>query len=510
LQGRKTPVRRWNPKQNIRIFSTLFILTGILFVSGCTLHEVNPTPATPVEVPAQFVQAGEEDPTKDPWWTAFNDPTLNNLIHQTLHGNRSLHAGWARLKQMDAIGRQAQSGLFPSIEGEVGYNGNRTNMKFGSFSNSAHQDRYSLSLSAGYEVDLWNRVASGISAAETELRASREDLEAQAMTLAAQTAEIWFNIRATRAQIDGIKNQRKLADKHLEALRFRFSQGFGAIIEIFQQEERIASIETQEGPLKAQVQTLLHQLAVLQGSHPRANLAETDARALPTLPPLPPLGVPSNLLKNRPDIKAAQLAIVAADHRLAVAIADQFPSLRLGGSLGFTSIDSLSTFLEDWVYSVLASLSGSVWDGGRKSAEVERNKAVVEERIHLYGQTILNAMREVEDAIVLETKQVEYIEALETQLRLARKTEAELTTRFLSGVGEFLPVLASRERIAQMEISLLLAKRQQLSYRVQLCRALGGNWTDGLNPPSVADSSVETPKESSPDAQEIEKEVEEP
>jgi len=488
----------------------IFSLTAIHFMAGCALHTVDTSPAPPVEVPAQFAQSDTPEQNLEPWWKAFNDETLNTLIGKTLDGNRTLHAGWARLKQMSTIRQQARSGLFPSIDAEASYSGNRTNMKFGSFSNSSHQDRYSLSLSAGYEIDLWNRVASGIEASETEWRASREDLEAQAMTLAAQTAEIWFNIRATRAQLDWIKNQTDLAENHLQALQFRFAQGFGAIIEIFQQEERIASITSQEGPLKAQAQTLLHQLAVLHGSHPRTPMEHTDARDLPALPPLPALGVPSNLLKNRPDIKAAQLAVIAADHRLAVAIAEQFPSLRLGGSLGITSIDSLSTFLEDWVYGLLASFSGSIWDGGRKAAEVERNRAVIEERIHLYGQIILNAMREVEDAIVLETKQLEYVDALENQLVLARKTETELTTRFLGGVGEFIPVLATRERIAQLEISLLLAKRQQLSYRVQLCRALGGSWTDELNPPSLANNHADTPVEKAQTSEETENEVEEP
>jgi outer membrane protein TolC len=185
------------------------------------------------------------------------------------------------------------------------------------------------------------------------------------------------------------------------------------------------------------------------------------------------------MLERRPDLRAAKARVVAADYRVAAAIAARLPSLTLSGSVGLSS-PSLSGFFESVVWNIVGSVSGTIWDGGRLSAEIDRNEAVLDERVAVYAQALLTALVEVESALVQEKQARARIDILGAQVRTARATLEAARSRFGAGVGSYLATLTALRSLQQAEQSLLGAKRQLLSARVQVYRALGSRWTVDL------------------------------
>ncbi|HRE92270.1 MAG TPA: TolC family protein, partial [Myxococcota bacterium] len=176
-----------------------------------------------------------------------------------------------------------------------------------------------------------------------------------------------------------------------------------------------------------------------------------------------------------PDVRAALLRVTAADHRVGAAIAAQYPSLNLSASTGFQSPDLLELF-EYWVWNLAANLVAPLFDGGRRSAEVDRSRAVLEDLVLAYGQAALTAVTEVESALVQESRQRQHVERLDEQLKLARLAFGETEVRYANGLSTYLEVLNAQRALQQSEQSMLQAQRQLLSFRVQLHRALGGTW----------------------------------
>ncbi|MFT6400515.1 MAG: outer membrane protein TolC, partial [Bradymonadia bacterium] len=242
-----------------------------------------------------------------------------------------------------------------------------------------------------------------------------------------------------------------------------------------QQRQQVAALESQLALLDAAEDTAGHRISVLQGFFPDPEATGVET-ALPALPPVPGVGVPADLLVRRPDVEAARIRAESADARLAGAIADRLPSLRLSGS-AFFQATSLSNLFDQLLWSVTAGLTAPLFDGGRRGAEVERNRAVVDERIHAYLNTLLTSALEVENALALERAQSAFLAELDTQLEIAADTLLLARDQYREGVADYLRVLTAIGTLQQLEQSRLNAVRQQLAYRIQLYRALGGGWS---------------------------------
>jgi outer membrane protein TolC len=194
-----------------------------------------------------------------------------------------------------------------------------------------------------------------------------------------------------------------------------------------------------------------------------------------SLPELPITGIPAELIRSRPDIRSAYLNIQAADMRTAAAVADQYPSLRLSASLD-TLNSSTSTIFSDYLANVLAGLTAPLFDGGLRKAEVDRTRAVADEKLHIYGETVLNAVGEVEDALIKEQQQQQYIKSLQAQLDLAVKTMEQVKERYLKGVENYQRVLTALTSLQSLQQSMVTAQKDLLFNRIELCRALGTGW----------------------------------
>lgn len=465
---------------------------GLLLVSaGCGLiHQAERDPKPPVSLPEAYSEDSEaRDPAKR-WWTAFEDPRVDALVAAALERNLGLAQAFTRLDQAQAMLDGAQAGYWPTVTAEAAVSGSRNVFNFGGGGPagggtiSVTQAQYNLSLAASYEVDLWGRVHSLVNAAELEYAATRQDLDAVVMSVTAQTAELWF------ALVEQVATERLLLDQvarnetQLELMELRFGQGLANAVDVFQQRQALAASKTQLPPVRGLRRTLENSLAILLGLPPGSPLPVEMQGSLPELPALPKVGVPADLVAQRPDVRSAQMRVAAADYRVGAALAARFPTLRLTASTGFRAFDIADLF-KNWLWNLVAGIAGPIFDGGRLAANQRLSEAQLQDIVLGYGQVVLLAFGEVEDALALEKSQRDFVVELEDQLDAARKTQEEAYSRYVNGLSEYLPVLTALREVQALERAQISARRQLLSNRIQLYRALGGAWMSEVERPKV-------------------------
>ncbi len=469
------------------------LVTSMLALSlGCIPHthrKADEVGAAAAPVPEGYASPTQGAKAPSRWWTAFGDSGLDALMEAVEAQNLDLRRGFARLAQAEAIARQRGAVRMPSIDAQAStglarqYTGQEVEIVNGAPEVTIvpeHNTPTAASLSVAYEVDVWGKAAAAAKAAGADVRATRLDLEALAMSLSGRVVETWFNLMEQRAQLDLLKAQIELNNTQVELLEHRFANGLASAVDVEQQRQLVASSRAQIPGLEGRIRVLEHALAVLAGRAPadRALSAQAGAR-LPELPAVPASGLPSDLLESRPDVRAAQVRVEAADLRVGAAIADRYPSLRLSANIALQA-QSFSEILDRWLWSITAGLVVPLFDGGRRSAEVDRNKAAVQDALIGLAQTFLVALREVEDALVSEAHQRRTVEALQAQLKVSERLVEQTRLRYTRGLSTYFPVLSALQGIQGVERQLLSARRQLIVYRVQLYRALGGDWTANM------------------------------
>ncbi len=460
------------------------LIVAALALYGCNPHRVNDKPQPQVALPKSYGSEQTTADLPDRWWQQFGDKGLDSLVGRALSASPRMQIAWARLAQSEALGDAARAPRFPiaDLQASAAY---RENFfpPFGTID----QRTYSLSMPVSYEVDVWNRYGAGAHAASANVQATRNDVEATAMSISAEVSEAWFDVVNTRAA-------KKLVDAQLainrtldELVTFRFERGIAAAIDVYQQRQQVLAGEAQLALLEGQLRLALNRLAILLGQ-PVPDLVLPTTDTLPTVPTLPGLGIPADLLERRPDLRAARDRIVAQDYQLAAAIAARLPTFIVNGSLSFSSTkpaDLLDTLLK----SISGTLSAPLFDGGRRAAEARRQRALLHEIVASYSQVLLQALLEVDSALARETQQDKSLTPLRAQHEIAQATLREARARYEQGLTDYLPVLSALTGLQTLERSLLDAERQRLSARVQLYRALGGTWTAALSRPDPAKES---------------------
>jgi outer membrane protein TolC len=243
---------------------------------------------------------------------------------------------------------------------------------------------------------------------------------------------------------------------------------------MLQQQQLIESIQGERDLALAQAEVLAQQLAILLGYPPQQTVAPRVA-AMIDLPPIPKLGLPAELIQRRPDIRSALFSVQSANSDLAAAIADRFPRLSLTAGVTTTGVHTRDLF-SNWLATLAANLVAPIVDGGQRKAEVERTRAVAGEALNAYGQTILEALKEVETALVQEQRQRDFIASIDKQLTLAGQVIERLRDRYLQGSVDYQRVLDALLSLQSLQRNRLTARQNLVQYRIDLCLALGTGW----------------------------------
>jgi NodT family efflux transporter outer membrane factor (OMF) lipoprotein len=457
----------------------------------------------PVPTPAAY-GAQPAVPTvhaPDKWWTAFGDRDLDALMERVEHDNLDLRQAWARLEQAQAAAGVASAARLPVGVGRASTQYGRTVQPTAPARSGqtlgetvAPSSQNEVSLAASYEIDVWGKAKSQARGARYDVTASRLDVEALAMTLAASVAETWFSLVEARAERALLDEQVRTGETLVKVAEGRFGQGQASAVDVYQAREQLLVTKAELPAAQARVELLEHELAALAGQVPAEGKGLSGGRArLPDLPPPPQTGVPSDLLRARPDVESAQQRVAAADQRVAVAVADRFPSFRISLTTGFQA-SSFAGLIDRFVFSILANMAAPLFDGGRRKAEVKKQKAIVEERLAALGAAFLNALKEVEDAVVSETHARERVLAVVAQADMADKLLAETRVRYGAGLSDYLPVLDATRQQQGAQIALTQARLALVVQRIRLYRALGGAWTRDLAAPAHVPRREATPE----------------
>ena len=451
----------------------------LLVVTACNPFRPKVRPSPAGELPRTFsLYTSESDPAKR-WWEEFNDSDLNTLITTALSDNLTLKEAWARLNQVRSLAVQAGAALYPDLTGNAGASYTRQRSGNGTRKTVSNED-YSLGVVSSYELDLWGRIRSGRESALLEASAAREDLNAAAMTLAAEVAGRWVNIIAHRMQKQLLERQLQTNLTYLELIELRFRAAMVSALDVYQQKQVVEDILAEIPLVEAREQLLRHDLAVLLGKPPQTFI-KISREDLPKPAEIPATGLPADLLSARPDLRAAGMRLWAADWQLAAARADRLPAIGLTAQARYGGGDA-DVLFDNWLLSLAGNLTAPIFDGKRRAAEVDRRLAVVDENLSAYRQTVLTAIKEVEDALVSESKQREHIKGLEQVTATARKALKEAGNRYRKGLTDYLPVLTQLLKVQGLERDLIQQQANLLGARISLYRALGGTWTESLNP----------------------------
>ena len=459
------------------------LLALTMLMSGCAVTRVDP-PA-PLQAPAQYkedalwkqARPASAEPVPEQWWTLFDDAVLNDLQHRLVIGNENLKAAVAQVAGARAALEASRSALFPTLS--VGLSGTRSASPDGNVSNGTINrgptNSVQASLTASWEPDLWGRLRLASEGAGATLQATADDLAAARLSAQATLAQTYFSLRTAEAQEALYDRSVQAYQRFLDLTQARYQSGVAARSDVLQAQTQLRSAQAQLLETRSTRAQLGHAIAVLLGLPPSA-LDLSKSAALPTPPEVPTM-LPSQLLERRPDIAAAQRRVASAYAQIGVADAAYFPSLTLSGSGGYRG-STLSNLLSapNLFWSLGPSLAQAIFDGGQRKLASAQARTSAEVATSTYRQTVLTALQEVEDNLILASHLREEARLQAEAVDAAQRNLALVTDQYRAGTVSFLEVTTAQNSAFTAEASLLSVRNRQLAAVSLLLKNVAGKW----------------------------------
>lgn len=492
--------------------ASILTIVACLAMAGCTVGPdfVRPTSSTPdvfdrtqsAQAPSKAVQAE----FNSDWWTLFNDPVLNALEQQLADANLDVAAASARLRQSRAEQRVAGAAELPTLDAAASYNRERgsPNGILGLLgvsptaapsqsaagntptgvaplpgpTGSPAYNLYQAGFDASWEVDIWGRVRRGVEAAGALMQASYEDRNAVLLSARAELARDYIELRDTQSLLDIAKQNLEIAHNTLKLTQVRVREGVTTDLDVANASAQVESIESLIPMLESRCETSINAIGLLLAQEPGA-LRQTlsEARDVPPLPSQVPIGFPSEIVQRRPDIRQAEAQLHAATAAIGMAKADFYPRITLNGSAGFQSLQ-LSN-LANWAsgqFVVGPSITMPIFEGGRLKGTLNLREGQQQEAAIAYKRTVLEAWREVDDALVVYDAEQRRRDRLVSVVSFNRRALAVAQQRYKAGAGDYLDVLNVQKQLLAAQSDLEQSKATADANLITLCKVLGGGW----------------------------------
>lgn len=474
----------------------------MLLAAGCTVGpnykrpEV-PTPAAWNEAQQTGIDATGSDLAH--WWTAFNDPLLNSLIDRAVRSNLDLRVAEARIREARANRAVAAAGAWPTLGTSVSYARNRSSQNAfgispqsggsggggtgggnggGSSFGSLDQNFYTAGFDASWEIDVFGGVRRGVEAADATIEATVEDRRDILVSLLGDVAKNYIDLRGFQRRLEVAKANLKAQQDTVELTRVRFQAGLASDLDVAQAEAQANSTEAQIPVLQSSLKGAAYGLDLLLGLEPGALAGELGQdMAIPTLPPKVLVGLPSELLRRRPDIRRAERQLAAATAQVGSAMADLFPKFSLTGIGGLRSVSA-----SDWFsggsrfWNIGPTISWPIFDAGKIRANIEIRNAQQEQALRLYEKTVLAAFGDVERSLVNYAQEQERYESLTKALAADRRAVEMANELYVRGLNSFLNVLDAQRSLYAAENDVAQSEATMAANLIALYKALGGGW----------------------------------
>jgi outer membrane protein, multidrug efflux system len=476
--------RQRRPPGPVRRSCALLALT-CLGLGGC-FNPLAVRPDSPVEAPTAWASAldSEERAEIGQWWSRFGDPELDALVARTLAGNFDLAAARARVLALRAQASATGSASLPQVGAAAEGGLLRDDLLTGRFPGIPDQSRafFQGGFDASWELDLFGGIAARSRAAEADAEVAALSAEDLAVTLTAETARHWLELRGNRERLRILNSRIATERERAHLLADRVRAGLATDSELAVVEADVATLEASVPVLEEAVARTGFRLAVLSGEPPVAAQHIESGHVLPTPPVIPHPGLPAELLARRPDVRAAVLRLDAAGALIDAAEAERYPKVTLSGLLASNGEDSRTFSIgPGLVYQLLPRIRLPLFTGERLKAQVKAREAEQEVARQQWGQVMLIALEDVEGSLTGVARERERLEATRSALEQARLAVELAAARERGGLEDYFPVLDARRRVWELEDAETQSSVRLLTQTVALFKALGGGWTGDQN-----------------------------
>jgi len=450
-------------------FNILITTLMLLLLTGCITPK--PTPAQNVKLPETFTMTGKQK-LQPKWWEVFEDSELNRLIEHALISNLSLQATWERLNQARAVALKNGASLYPSLS---------LSSEASRVENGVNKNNFSAGVAASYEVDLWGRINNIADASLLDVKASKENLLSASISLSAEIASTWYRLKEQHNDVSLLKSQIEINKKHLQLAERKFRSAQAKVSDIIQQRQIVESSKGEAILTSGRIKLLENQLALLLGEN-ATTLKYLNRNDFTIATKLPKMDVASELLMQRPDVKVAYYKLQASNRRLASAVAEQYPKLTISASLRSSSL-SASDIFTNWLSTLVANISAPLFDANMRESEVQRSEAQRDEQLYLYSNTLLNALKEVEDSISKIQHQKRYLDSLTKQIEFSSSSLEQLRQQYIHANTSFVSFLNAQLSLQSLQRKQISASRELIENTISLHRALASGWVLKRNKP---------------------------
>lgn len=460
--------------RRLGFFTTWLTFTAIV---GCSTNDGANTDAALVDMPSAWATTASSSEVETSWWFRFDDQRLNELIDKAQRRNTTIGQADARTRQARAQAQIAGADLLPQLSGV--FNASRQKQLVPgttSNDNTTISESYGASLNISWEIDLWGKLDAQSEAAREDYLSSIDMLTSIRQSIAAQTAKSYFAVIEAREQVAFAEQTVAALTETARQVGNRADQG---AISPADKQLAITNLETARGGLAQRLvveQQLSRQLQTIMREYPSGVVSVPET--LPPIPPLPPAGLPAELLQRRPDLLAAERTLRAAGLRTEVASKAFLPAITLNGSAGGQS-NELNNLLDgDFsLWSIAGQLVQPIFQGGRLSANLELSRARYAEQAEAYAETVLQALQEVENTLAAERYLADREHSLRTAAEAAENAQRIAFNRYAQGLTPFITVLESQQRALDTRSAWIAVRRARLDNRVDLYLALGGGFS---------------------------------
>lgn len=411
------------------------------------------------------------------WWGLYGDPTLRELLATALRNNLDIKTAVAHIDEARAVLRQSQLALAPTIDatGSLGRAESSEDVLLPGERRLGNSEQ--LALSASYEIDFWGRLRRTKEAARATLLSSQYAQRAVTVTLVAEVATAYFSLLALDSQLEITHRTVGTREKFVALTRAQHDRGYATGLDVATAEAQAAVARANVPELERQIGQTEDQICALLGQNPHPIERLHRGEEMPPVPPVPPAGLPSQLLERRPDIRAAEEALRAANANVGVAKAALFPTISLTGMAGSLSSPLGQLFRASTTeWSVAAGLVQPLLDPQRSIFQVELADARKREALFQYQKSVQTAFQEVADTLIAYVKYDEFEREQVTQVEALRRAEAIALARYRVGYASYFDVINADRDLFVAELSLSQAYANGLTTLVRLYEVLGGGW----------------------------------
>ena len=467
------------------------LIVAVLFLILLVGCAVGPDYREPkLAMPASWQEAQQKGVEIRPvemarWWTTFNDPLLNSLVERAVKSNLDLRIAEARIREARASRAVVASGAWPTVDVSASYKRNRTSenaLALGSLApqggGNLEQDLFKTGFDASWEIDVFGGVRRGVEAADATLAASVENRRDVLVTLLGDVAKNYVDLRGFQRRLAVARANLKAQQDTLELTRIRFQAGLTSDLEVAQAEAQASTTMAQIPTLESALKQAAYSLDLLLGLSPGALWNDlANEIAIPSLPPEVLVGLPSDLLRRRPDIRFAERQLAASTAQIGAAMADLFPKFSLTGAYGLQSISASDWFTgRSRYWSIGPTISWPIFDAGRIRANIEIRNAQQEQALTQYEKTVLAAFGDVEKSLVNYSREQARQQALTNAVASNRRAVEMANELYVRGLNDFLNVLDTQRSLYATENDLAQSEAAMASNLVALYKALGGGW----------------------------------